>query len=79
MRCEACGRAIENSELWKLATDPNAPLTRSMRVLCWTCRAAEAEDRETRPASWYIEPVRDGKPFREEDSIVSDMFALLAL
>ncbi len=38
MRCEECGRPIKNAELWRLATDPNAPTSRSMRQMCWDCR-----------------------------------------
>ncbi|MGZ3715751.1 MAG: hypothetical protein ACXVA4_10055 [Ktedonobacterales bacterium] len=38
MRCEECGRPMKNAELWRLATDPNAPTSRSMRQMCWECR-----------------------------------------
>lgn len=38
MRCEECGRPMKNAELWRLATDPHAPTSRSMRQMCWECR-----------------------------------------
>ena len=38
MRCESCGRTIKNAELWRLATDPNAPTSHSLKQMCWTCR-----------------------------------------
>ncbi|HEX6800157.1 MAG TPA: hypothetical protein VF116_20765 [Ktedonobacterales bacterium] len=39
MRCENCGREIDNAQLWQLGADPKAPSAWSMRVLCWDCRA----------------------------------------
>jgi hypothetical protein len=38
MRCEECGRVIENEEMWRLGGDPNAPTSRSMLQMCWECR-----------------------------------------
>lgn len=38
MRCEHCGRAIRNAEMWLLASDRVAPSSLSMRTLCRTCR-----------------------------------------
>ena len=38
MRCEECGRVIENEEMWRLGGDPNAPTSRSMLQTCWDCR-----------------------------------------
>ncbi len=38
MRCEHCGRAIRNAEMWSLASDRDAPSSLSMRTLCRTCR-----------------------------------------
>lgn len=38
MRCEECGRMIENEEMWRLGGDPHAPTSRSMLQLCWDCR-----------------------------------------
>jgi hypothetical protein len=38
MRCEECGRVIENNEMWQLGGDPNAPTSRSMLQMCWECR-----------------------------------------
>ncbi|MGO8947387.1 MAG: hypothetical protein ACLQUY_06945 [Ktedonobacterales bacterium] len=38
MRCEQCGRDMNNAELWHLATDPKAPTSWSMKHLCWDCR-----------------------------------------
>lgn len=38
MRCENCGREIDNAQLWQLGADPKAPSAWSMRVLCWDCR-----------------------------------------
>ncbi len=58
MRCEECGRPIKNAELWRLATDPNAPTSRSMRQMCWDCReqrGASAKPGES--GSLYISPV----------------------
>ena len=38
MRCEECGRVIDNAEMWRLGGDPNAPTSRSMLQMCWECR-----------------------------------------
>jgi hypothetical protein len=38
MRCEECGRMIENEEMWRLGGDIHAPTSRSMLQLCWDCR-----------------------------------------
>ncbi len=38
MRCEECGRVIDNVEMWRLGGDPNAPTSRSMLQMCWECR-----------------------------------------
>lgn len=38
MRCEMCGREMDNAQLWQLGADPKAPSAWSMRVLCWDCR-----------------------------------------
>lgn len=38
MRCEECGRIIENEEMWRIGGDPNAPTSRSMLQMCWDCR-----------------------------------------
>lgn len=38
MRCENCGREMDNAQLWQLGADPKAPAAWSMRVLCWDCR-----------------------------------------
>ncbi len=38
MRCEQCGRDMQNAELWQVATDPKAPTSWSMKHLCWDCR-----------------------------------------
>ncbi len=38
MRCENCGREMDNAQLWQLAADPKAPSAWTMRVLCWDCR-----------------------------------------
>ena len=40
MRCEECGRIIENEEMWRLGGDPGAPTSRSMLQMCWECRIA---------------------------------------
>lgn len=40
MRCENCGREIDNAELWRIAGDPKAPTSWTMRQLCWDCRQA---------------------------------------
>ncbi len=50
MRCEECGRMIENAEMWQLGGDRNAPTSRSMRQMCWECRTkteTAQEDLET--------------------------------
>ena len=39
MRCQECGREISNSELWRLTSTRAAPTARTMRDLCWDCRA----------------------------------------
>jgi hypothetical protein len=39
MRCEECGRVMENAEMWQLGGDRNAPTSWSMRQMCWECRA----------------------------------------
>ncbi|GEM_PF-4214907 len=49
MRCEQCGRWMKSAELWRLANDPNAPTSRSMRQMCWDCRLNGG--RAERPAS----------------------------
>lgn len=62
MRCDACGRLIENAELWQLGGDPNAPTARSMRVLCWDCRKKEERAAE-QPASIPVEArIQAGAP-----------------
>jgi hypothetical protein len=40
MRCEDCGRAIRNAEMWQLAGGRDVPSSRSMRTLCRQCREA---------------------------------------
>jgi hypothetical protein len=40
MRCEDCGRTIQNAEMWQLSGDRGAPPAKSMKSLCWTCREA---------------------------------------
>jgi hypothetical protein len=47
MRCEQCGRDMKNAELWRLATDPKAPTSWSMKQLCWDCR--EHPERASEP------------------------------
>ena len=42
MRCEQCGRVLKNAQLWQLGGDLNAPMSRSMRQLCWECRERAA-------------------------------------
>lgn len=46
MRCEQCGRMLKNAHMWQLGGDHNAPMSRSMRQLCWDCR-----ERATNPAN----------------------------
>jgi hypothetical protein len=43
MRCDECGRPMKNAELWQLASDPNAPTSRSMGQVCWGCRSKPAK------------------------------------
>lgn len=50
MRCENCGREIDNAQLWQLGADPKAPYAWSMRVLCWDCREHPAGSASTRAA-----------------------------
>jgi len=33
---------MKSAELWRLATDPKAPTSRSMRQMCWDCRLQPA-------------------------------------
>lgn len=57
MRCEECGRPMKNAELWRLATDPNAPTSRSMRQMCWECREQQGTSAESgRSGSRYLSP-----------------------
>jgi len=48
MRCDECGRPILNAELWKITNNPDAPIARSMGVLCWDCRQKAARAAEVR-------------------------------
>jgi hypothetical protein len=61
MRCEECGRPMKNAELWRLAADPHAPTSRSMRQMCWECRERrEQQGAAAKPddsASYYVSPV----------------------
>lgn len=58
MRCEECGRPMKNAELWRLATDPNAPTSRSMRQMCWECRVQQgAPATPDESGSRYVAPV----------------------
>lgn len=41
MRCEQCGRVLKNAYMWRLSGDQNAPMSRSMRLLCWDCRESD--------------------------------------
>ncbi len=57
MRCEECGRVIENEEMWRLGGDPNAPTSRSMLQTCWDCRVQGApayQQREIRSLSPHV-------------------------
>ena len=51
MRCEECGRPMKNAQMWQLGGDPHAPLSLSLRQLCWDCREAMSSGRkhETTP------------------------------
>lgn len=58
MRCEECGRPMKNAELWRLATDPNAPTSRSMRQMCWECREQGGSSMKSEESgSRYASPV----------------------
>lgn len=60
MRCEECGRPMKNAELWRLATDPHAPTSRSMRYMCWECRergSSATSYNSGISASRYVAPV----------------------
>ncbi|MGZ3600509.1 MAG: hypothetical protein ACXWQ5_12545 [Ktedonobacterales bacterium] len=58
MRCEECGRPMKNAELWRLATDPNTPTSRSMRQMCWECRVQQgAPATPNESGSRYVSPV----------------------
>ena len=63
MRCEQCGRALKNSQMWSLSGDQNAPMSRSMRQLCWSCR-----ERAANPA-----PERDER----DNSILAQAYAIV--
>lgn len=41
MRCEQCGRVLKNAHMWRLSGDQNAPMSRSMHLLCWECRESD--------------------------------------
>jgi hypothetical protein len=43
MRCEQCGRALKNAQMWRLSGDQSAPMSRSMRLLCWDCRESDGD------------------------------------
>ncbi|MGE5335457.1 MAG: hypothetical protein ACM3N4_12200 [Nitrososphaerota archaeon] len=49
MRCEECGRVIENEEMWRLGGDPHAPTSRSMLQMCWNCRLEGTPAYQPRP------------------------------
>ncbi|MFI5273837.1 MAG: hypothetical protein ACHQ4H_12460 [Ktedonobacterales bacterium] len=55
MRCEHCGREMDNAQLWQLGADPKAPPAWSMRVLCWDCR--QHPESATVPAAVAMSPV----------------------
>lgn len=49
MRCEQCGRPMENAEMWQLGGNPSAPTSRSMRQICWDCRQKAESAQESSP------------------------------
>ena len=49
MRCEQCGRPMENAEMWQLGGNPSAPASRSMRQVCWDCRQKAESGSESNP------------------------------
>jgi hypothetical protein len=38
MRCESCGRTIQNAEMWEINNRQEAPNSRSLRLLCIDCQ-----------------------------------------
>lgn len=56
MRCEECGRAIDNAEMWQLGGDRNAPASWSMRVMCWDCRARQSTPHRENHAAVVLSP-----------------------
>ena len=54
MRCEECGRLLTNAELWRLAWVREAPIGRSLRLLCAQCRRRHEVERD--PSGERIRP-----------------------
>jgi ribosome-binding protein aMBF1 (putative translation factor) len=55
MRCEQCGRAIRNAEMWQLSGTRNVPAARSMLTLCRDCRQASPPPSASRGARQALE------------------------
>lgn len=82
MRCENCGRVMKSAELWRLATDPKAPTSRSMRQMCWDCRlhpasAASARERAGTDGTTSIQSTSRSAVIEEAYAIVSAYEATL--
>ena len=71
MRCEECGRPMKNAQMWQLGGDPHAPLSLSMRQLCWDCREAASTGRkaETTPEASILH----GEPY----SVLAEAYAIV--
>ena len=75
MRCEKCGRMMKSAELWRLATDPNAPTSRSMRQMCWECRQqpANAAGANARAEALATTPIRS----TSRSAVVEEAYAVV--
>lgn len=76
MRCEECGRLMDNAEMWQLGGDRNAPTSRSMRQMCWECRTKgvanhrkKEEQAETPLSKTVIAEINEAARALEEDAV----------
>ncbi|MEO7073953.1 MAG: hypothetical protein ABI068_01455 [Ktedonobacterales bacterium] len=49
---------MKNAQMWQLGGDPHAPLSLSMRQLCWDCREAATHHKAPAEA-----PILHGEPY----------------
>lgn len=67
MRCQECGREISNSELWLLTSTRTAPTARTMRDLCWNCRAKLTDAATEAAMAAAAIPAGTHRPAREPE------------